>query len=190
LTEAITNTPAKFDPAKLSGAILKLAQSVNNPDALLEIFSLDDDAPQDITRAQARELIAYAHQELELDKTAATPTSVDPLSRKIDYNLNKQIDAITQENELLHRISRQDPDKVYRVEATGEVLTPMEARRKIRANLDDLMDIKKHLTDQKKAEQGPGNPNTSLSLNVDLGSVITKTLGNIESAKEAKIIDV
>lgn len=189
--DSLVQKKERENPISPESASFDLLQVIQGMDTINELQSylelecpeLDDNPP---TRKEIRELFDYAHQEELEDKVAGTPKSIIPLSRKIDDNINKVIDLITEENRVLAKIAANNDNQLRRIKSTEEELTPEEARGRILSNTEYLLNVKKHLNEQRKAEQGPGNPNVALDINMNLGTVLQDALSNI---KNAEIID-
>jgi len=186
-TKDKTKAPNLADPKKFDHAFIKEVkgcESIDEVEALLELeFDNYHETPP--SRQQVRELYAFAHQEHLEDQVAPTPTSVEPLSRKIDANLNNMIDMLSQENYTLNKIV--ESGKEYIVPNTDIIIDVDEAKKMLKANNRYLLDIKKELNDQRKTEQGAGNPNTALNINMDLGSIVGNALENIKNAEAITI---
>jgi len=176
----------KFNPEDHSYKVIKFAQETEEVDLLQEDLELEFGIV--LNRRETRELIAYAHNELMQDLTAAAPTSVTPLSAKIDGSLNHTIDLLVAESKTLADMAQQPEGKKLKLHTTGEILDPMAARDRLNRNTTQLLEIKKHLNDQKKAEAGPGNPTMGVNLNLGLGTIISGALKNIKEAEAVEVL--
>jgi len=133
-----------------------------------------------------RELIRYATQEREKDQLAGAPSSVDVLSRKIDISLNKEIDRITDENNILDNVARADPNKVYTIKCEVRPTTPEDAKDRLEANTKRLLDIKKSLSEQKKAEGG-----AATNIQINMGDIVGQALDNVRKLEiPAEIVEI
>lgn len=146
-------------------------------------MKLDEELP-DLSREQARELMRYARAELEKDQLVNAPTATSVLSAKVDMALEKDIDRLLSDNDLLAKIATKPANKVFKLDHTGEVITPEQARERLNENTKQLVTVKKALNEQVKAESGHGNA-SSVSLSVDLGTIVT---GAIQNIKDAEIV--
>ena len=130
-----------------------------------------------MSRKMLREVIRTGVRERELDQEALNPTSLDPLMGTIDRALNKEIARIASRIELLSDIASERPDKVCTVRGTGEELMPADAREELVSLRSTVLEMKKTLVDQKKAESAAGQ---GVNVSVDLGGVVSAALENVK----------
>lgn len=172
--------PPEFDPSRMPHAVILLAQGCEDPSELEEALELEDGVPE-LSRRELRQLLSYAANERNLDRTATAPTATEVLDLKITSQLNKEIDRIMDENKILTSISGKDRSKKFQLSATGEVISPDEARGRVRANISSLLEIKKALTEHAKAQASKND--AGVNVNVDLSGLITSTLSNIKESE-------
>ena len=154
--------------------LVRVAQECDTLDELASYVELDEEAC--LSRAELRSLMIYAKSERFSDEVAPTPDSTDPLTRKIDGNLNMVIDAITAENIVLNKMAKQPAGTTMMLKSTGKMMNPQEAKQQLMENTKYLLEIKKSLNEQKKAD-----PSSLVTLNVDLRSVVSDALTNIKA---------
>ena len=173
-------TEDDFNFHSLPYSVIILAQGCDTPRELSVELELEDEVPE-LTRGQMRGLLAFAAKERNLDQVATAPDSNDFLDQKITKQLNYEIDRIVEENKNLSKISHADPTKKFKSQATGEVMTPLEARGRVRSNISHLLEIRKSLTEQAKSK-APVDSN-AVNLNIDLGNLVSSTLQNIKTSE-------
>ncbi len=173
----------KFDPNAIAPELLDCAQTCASVQEVLDLVEIDDDLPN-LSREQARELMRYAQAESEKDQLAVAPTATSVLSAKVDTALNDYIDHIIEEVRVLTQISRKPKGKVFKIDQSGLVVTPEQASEILSEKSKELIALKKVMAEQTKAESGHGNA-SSVSLSVDLGSIVT---GAIENIKQAEVV--
>jgi hypothetical protein len=145
-------------------------------------LSMEMDYPQyDFSREELRHLVSYAITEFEMDRLAATPISPEPLERKINRALSEEVDRIQAEMSSLQRIAGL-PDGNYKLKATQRVVTPQEANDQLAVYTRRLLEIKKLLVEQKKADTAAKQGNV-LNMQINVGDVISNALSNIRKAE-------
>lgn len=174
-----------FEPNAVTPDLLLCAQACGSVKEIMDLVQLDEGLP-DLSREQARELMRHAKQESEMDQVAVAPTAPSVLSAKVDTALEFYIDQLVEDNMILAQISRKPDGKMFKLDQTGEVITPAQARERLSENNKELISIKKTLNEQVKAESGHGN-GSSVSLSVDLGSIVTGAINNIKQAEVKEI---
>lgn len=174
---------AKFEPNAVSAELLSCAQTCSSVDEIMDLVKIDDDLP-DLSREQARELMRYAQAETEKDQLAVAPTATAVLSAKVDTALDDYIDYLIARVRILTQISQKPKGKIFKLDDSGEVVTPEQAGAMLPELSKELISIKKVLADQTKAENGHGNA-SSVNLSVDLGTLVT---GAIENIKQAEVV--
>lgn len=164
--------------ATLPYSLIRKVQEIGSDVAAVQAELLFEYASVKLSTEQVRDLIIYATQELEKDQLAGAPSSVDVLSRKIDTSLNKEIDRITEENRVLDGVARADPDEVYKIKGEKCSTTVVQAKERLAANMKRLLDIKKVVSEQKRAEGG-----ATTNIQINMGDIVGQALKNIEKTE-------
>ena len=139
----------------------------------------------DITRDDARHLIAIWVAENESDQKANAPSGTNFLVSKTDTMLRDELDRLQTEQRVMQKIAKKPPgmDYVVRWDKT-RMWNPMEARVRLERILDRILEIKKVLTEDVKASSKEGDTNFNFQLN--MGEVLTTALDNIDSSPSVK----
>lgn len=161
--------------ATLPYRLIKKVQEIGGDVLAVQAELLCEYEEVQLSAEQVRDLITYATQELEKDQLAGAPSSVDVLSRKIDTSLNKEIDRITDENKVLDGITRADPEEVHRINGENSYITVEEAKDRLAGNTKRLLDIKKVVSEQKRAEGG-----ATTNIQINMGDIVGQALKNVE----------
>ena len=155
-------------------------------DTVAELLALDY-PERDFTRAEVRELVRRIHEERERDEVAFAPGSIDTLDKKIDRELNKEIDRLAKENRVLAEIAAKG-DGQFLIDGETQPIDPQMAKVRITQNTKMLMEIKKSISEHRKSK---GDNRTDLSLNVNLGGIISDAVSNIkDNMVDAKVLDI
>jgi hypothetical protein len=128
-------------------------------------------------RKLIRQVVRQQVFETEQDVAALNPTSLDPLMGTIDRALNKEIQRIANRIETLSEIASEAPGKICTIDRTGEELTPADAREELVSLRGIILEMKKSLVEQRKADSAA---NAGVNVNVDLGSVVSAALENVK----------
>ena len=172
---------------------LPVVHTINGCDTVEEAVStVELDYPEiKVERDLIRQLLISKRVEEEKDEATLNPSSVDLLLGTIDRGLNKEITRITRRVAVLSKIAEEAPHHQFTIDETDETLTPEDAREELIVHRATLLELKKALVDQKKAEAA-ANQGAGVSVNVDLGNVMRGALANIKAMElpaEARVVE-
>lgn len=138
-----------------------------------------------ITREDARSIVRYAVLEREADELATAPSGTDYLLSQADKILKAELDRLAKEQRVLQVIADSPPNKDYRIKETGMVLSPAEARSRMAEVIDRILEIKKSLAEDVKAQAK--NEGGGFNMQLNFGDVLTEAIGNIKSMGDEDI---
>lgn len=179
------------DLEKLKNVSLSVVQAVKESKGHVADLMLELELNHhewEFTREEVRMLIKSHVIETELDMDARNPTTNDPTMGAIDRALRIEVVRLTQRVEQISEIAALPPGRTCTF-PDGEEIRPEDARKELASLRNTLMEMKRGMVDQKKAEQAL----VDVSVNVDLGSIMGDALENIKNMElpvEARIIEV
>ena len=185
LAESEVEAITIFDlPKRALGLIKAYRGDMESLEAELEL-----ECPElELSRVELRGLVKALVIEDELNQNARNPSSTDPLIGAIDRAMHKEILRLTDRVDILSEIADEPEGLLCLIEDSGERITPEMAKVELTKLRQSLIEMKRSLVDQKKAEVASGT--TSITFN--MGEILASGLDNIKKMGlpvDAQVID-
>ena len=116
---------------------------------------------------------------------ASVPSGVDVMESKANKILSSELDRLTEESRLYRQIANRSSEFDYDIEATGESISPEQARERLESITKRTMAIKASLANEKKASQEKSGGPT-----INLAVVVQNAVDNIKAREgESTVVE-
>lgn len=142
-----------------------------------------------LERSQLRELVKHVVLEAEADDDASAPSGTDHLARETDKILKQDLKRLIKDQRDYITITQSLNEECdFELPETQEVITKDQARYRLALITDQVLAIRKALTEDVKAKsKGEG---TNFNMQVNFGDAINDLNNNIKSSESVSVKQV